>query len=385
MSFTRGTRGLASRGLQAVALIIVTGATASLNLVSAQGQGKGGGGGHTETVGNNLSYPASFTGTLPVLRGVSGTYTLTGAFGETFSYGCDREQKIGTSTYANTSCIGENGNYLLPAECTVCSGLPLFRMYWQKDTSEWQAGSQGNVGPREVAFVNWGDNLETGQWNERSVVRVETTPFYDFGSANAGATLRGFQMWHVSGQGPSEMWGVRATDTDPAVPFVYDSLYTIIHTTAARLNLTKLAPLPAGGSCGSPPVPPTLNPTPTWSLNSWTGYCSAADLPYTTELNIGGKWVYGYNWQMRNMPLAGCLTDKTGWWRLTFYNPTGSVVFNKPVPTTEPGAPANYYPSPTAAIAPQEEETARYKPVVDPVNKLTYIDICINPGNIRGR
>ena len=113
--------------------------------------------------------------------------------------------------------------------------------------------------------MDWGDALEAVSWSERSVIRVETQPYYstidDYSPwettcSNAADSAGldpevdckvGLQMWHVSGQGITEHWGVRATEPDPilggdSVSYNYDSPFQIIHTTNARLNLTKLEP-----------------------------------------------------------------------------------------------------------------------------------------------
>lgn len=374
---------LSQRARAATPILAIAFLAGSQNLSFGQGKGPGGGG-HVETTGNNLSYPASFTGTAPVLRGLPGQFTLGGAFGQAWSYGCALEETVGTTTYANTSCVTADASgalvYLPKEQCAQCAGATIERIYWQKTTaSTWQAGSEQNTGSKAVSYVNWGDNLETGQWSDRSVIRVETTPFFDLGAPSV--VFRGFQMWHVAGQGPSEMWGLRATDADTPSAYVYDSQYTIIHTTNARLNLTRLGPV---GGAGCPATPPSV--IPLWSNGAWTGegLCTVADLVYTPELNIGGKWVFGYNWQLRNQPLSGCLSDKSGWWRLTFYAPDVNFNTTTPIVTTEPPGQPTYAVAPTSAIPPLAE-TALYKATVDKANNLTYIDICINSGRGGGR
>ena len=127
-------------------------------------------------------------------------------------------------------------------------------------------------------------------------------------------------MWHVSGQGITEHWGVRATEPDPilaetAYSFNYDSPFQIIHTSNARLNFARLVPEsatcpePGGNANDSPP-----EVEPDWIVSDdgsggWDGACEVYDQPYTVELSVGGKYVYGYNLRMKNVDLtqiAGC-------------------------------------------------------------------------------
>jgi uncharacterized membrane protein YgcG len=126
----------------------------------------------------------------------------------------------------------------------------------------------------------------------------------------------------------------------------------------------------------------------TWTGSGWEGACTWRDAPYSVELSVGGKYVYGYNWPMKNVnteSTCGAGWDKTGWWRLTFYAPNGEVVFDDPnAPVNAPPAvPAEVRELPraefnTAIAVPDEGESeALYVPVVDSINNLSYIDLCI--------
>jgi hypothetical protein len=218
-------------------------------------------------------------------------------------------------------------------------------------------------------------------------------------------------MWHVSGQGISEHWGVRTTDLDAAVSFNYSSPFQIIKTTKARLSLTKLEESDAlcsqpGGNPGDDP-PEILPEAWNEATGSWGGdTCTWYNDVYSVETSVGGKYVYGYNWRMRDVTFdepscAGFV--KTGFWRLTFYVPGGEdVVFDDAtIPNVAPPAlPASERTLPitelSVAAAPMatvsaeseedpEEDDRLYAPVVDTTNNLTYIDICVvgktNSGN----
>jgi len=367
-------------------------------------------------VSNNLSFPAAVT---------ESVNTITADFdmpegaelGVHYSYGCDVPESDAQFNYPNTSCVDNLSSptvYYTASECTdsvlpsPCQGYEVSKIYWQKvDANEWWADQDG-VSPEvvSVAHVDWGDALEAVSWTESSVIRVETQPYGstipgfnpELGSC-AEASLDpesdckvGLQMWHVSGQGITEHWGVRANEQD--VSYNYDSPFRIINTGTARLNVTKMAPGEAvcpmpGGNPGE--LPP---PVGDWTGAAWDGTCTWMDAPYSVELSVGGKYVYGFNWRMRNVELeqvCGSGWLKTGYWRLTFYTP-GAVAFDDPLAsvTAPPAIPAyaRELPrtefNPPLALTPlseddgEEEETeALYTPVIDTVNNLTYIDICI--------
>jgi hypothetical protein len=220
----------------------------------------------------------------------------------------------------------------------------------------------------------------------------------------------GLQMWHVSGQGITEHWGVRAGDVAPFDSFNYDTPYQIVKSTKARLNLTKLAPesavcsAPGGNPGDDPPV------VTSWNGSGWDATCQLYDEVYSVETSVGGKFVFGYNWRMRDVDLAtvcGVDWQKTGFWRLTFYAPEGDVIFDDaaapnvappavPValralprtsfigaePAPEPQVLAKVEPGAVLMSSDAEGEDPDaddrlYRPVVDVENNLSYIDICI--------
>ncbi|WP_303722717.1 hypothetical protein [Malonomonas rubra] len=382
---------------------------------------------------NNLSMPAVQTESVNSILANWSTPTEP-VLGVHYSYGCDKGESDGSFSYPNTSCVDSLSDptiYYDALECTdnempsPCEGLPVERIYWQKvDVNEWWADDDGiSSDPGYVAYVDWGDALEAVSWNERSVIRVETQPYstqipgfnpvmncYDAAIAASldpeTACKVGFQMWHVSGQGITEHWGVRANDDvgelTPATSYNYDSPFQIIKTNNARLNLTKLE---AGTATCSMPGDNPGDPSPlgeegVWTGTEWQGTCTYSDEPYSVEVSVGGKYVYGFNWRMKNVELDSLCAgwEKTGFWRLTFYAPE-EVMFTDPdapnvappavpsevrtLPRTEFNTVTVPAPEPVVAIFAEEEEedpTADdrlYRPVVDTVNNLTYLDICI--------
>ncbi|UCF30483.1 MAG: hypothetical protein JSV26_10590 [bacterium] len=376
-----------------------------------------------EGAGNNLSLPAILTDTAVGSIAAYWAPPAPAVLGTHFSYGCDKPQTVGIYSYPNTTCVDDpnapNVHYDA-ATCAgpgyPCEGLPVEPIFWQKVAdNDWWA-DQDNIGAsKEVAYVDWGDALEARSWTSKSQIRVETQPYsttipgFDplvancFDAAMAAsldpavACKVGFRMWHVSGQGITEHWGVRADLSD--VSYNYDSPFQIINTDTARLNIAKMeddsaeCPLPGGGEEGEVVIlqsePPVLG---AWTGNGWEGACTVRDAPYSIELSVGGKYVYGYNWPMKSTVMDVCdgVWDKTGWWRLTFYTEGGlggAVQFLDPAaPVHAPPAvvaaprdlPRTYFISDTSTEVPGESD-ALYTPVVDTTNNLTYIDLCIVP------
>jgi len=309
------------------------------------------------------------------------------------------------------------------APCEGFAAEELSRIYWQKvEDNAWSA-DQDNIDDlaadtAEAAFVDWGDALEAVSWTTRSKIRVETQPYTNLfpdlitttdeqavdengnplvdedgnpvfikalGACSLPECRVGFQMWHVSGQGITEHWGVRATEEGTS--YNYDSPFQIINTGTAKLNIAKME---AGTAvCRSPGEgnegddPPTVGP---WTGSGWEGTCTIHDANYSVELSVGGKYVYGYNLDMKpvNMDVCGFGWLKTGYWRLTFYTTDGAVQFTDPdIPKSAPPAvPAQVrdlddfvYNNANSTYTPSLGEL--YIPVVDEVNNLTYLDICI--------
>ncbi|MEJ2298147.1 MAG: hypothetical protein P8X94_06520 [Woeseiaceae bacterium] len=378
---------------------------------------------------NNLSTPSIQTesaNTVAINWSVPGAPVL----GTHYSYGCAQGESYDEFKYPNTSCVDElmTPTTYYTAEQCVATGMPcegfaaaeLSRIYWQKvDVNEWWADDAGILAAvpdfAYVDFIDWGDALEAVSWNERSVIRVETQPWnstIDAFAPEAGCTddtlcNSGFEMWHVAGQGITEHWGVRATDSDMAVSYNYDSPFRIIKTTNARLNLTKME---AGSAlCSQPGSNPGDDPPvrETWVAESaeWADTCTLSDAPFTVETSVGGKYVYGFNWRMKNVELDSLCPgwEKTGFWRLTFYVPDDEfgnhqdIVFDdatipnvappalascdRTLPIGEDCIPPAPEPVPVAAAESEDEDPDEddrlYIPVVDSANNLSYLDICI--------
>jgi hypothetical protein len=222
-------------------------------------------------------------------------------------------------------------------------------------------------------------------------------PFY----GDPVGTMRGFEMWHVFGTGKTEMWGARVTDpSDDAAPqhYNYDTTFAIIHTGNARLNLAKLSndavTCPATPSVyGSSPYDGLFGatepsePTPVWNSSSRTWDQALAnatfDMVYSAELNIQGKYVYGYNWNLKTFVMPAGIT-KAGWWRLTFYANdvnflAGTIIGPPAVPASSPALPLAVVAA-VGEIEPAAETEGRLyvATVRGAPDNLTFIDVCIS-------
>jgi hypothetical protein len=349
------------------------------------GGGGGGSGGGGPPVGgetsNNLAFPIL---ELDALGSLNTWSVPAGVIGTNYVYGCLKPE----GDYLNTACL--NGETPMDkATCASFCGVDVsdvYRIYKQKVTGQsWKSETiqytSGDVAP--VALIDWGDALESRTSSATSVVRVESMPFFD---NSATKLLIGYEMWHVSGTGIDEMWGARATDvTGDALPvgFPYETPYAIMHTSNARLHLAKLSgpvTCPATPTIyGSSPYDGSGEDDPAKVILNWDaaagGWVTTPALPFQqdqafgAELNIQGKYVYGYNWNLKRFDTGG--VEKAGWWRLTFrasdldFTDTTLVA----VPIVPPAVPP--------VTIESETEGRLYVPVVLPGEDVTFIDVCI--------
>lgn len=281
---------------------------------------KQGGGGPPggEATGNNLSYPVLWAeGVTKVLRGTPGMVPeLSGAWW--YWWGTDAEgmplscaPDPDEMTYCDDGKVGTYDENDLP-------GAGAIRVYLQQDAlSTWQAGSADwSALPVYVHWVDWGDNLESVDWYTKSMVRTEvvliedlTTPMLEYG------------MRHVSGWGQTEMHGV-ATYGEPPVAEALDGYQATVYSHCARLTLQKLLVprenlvpgdltwVPGEGWVTTDPLAdPLINP-PIYNMAVHQG----GDGPgyYSAEINVKGKIIYGYTWNVRK------LNEGAGDYRVTF-------------------------------------------------------------------
>lgn len=167
-------------------------------------------------------------------------------------------------------------------------------VYPQKTPSTWQAEwANGDPLAGEHTVVNWSDNLLSTKWTPKQAIRVENA-LYEV----SDRTMRAYRMWYVTGEGTTEVWATDATS--------YESNYRSVYCVMARLKVEKITG--PGGSVVPHPA----------SFDGAVYEKFGVDGPggYTAEVNVSGNLIYGFNWQLGQLP--GTDASKLGWWRLTF-------------------------------------------------------------------
>jgi hypothetical protein len=327
------------------------------------------GGGGVESVGNNLSFPVIWAEGYPMtLRTppVGTSVVLNGAWW--YVWGVDPIDP-NAPIY---SCAPN------PADQSKCldgstpgDGVStVYKAWLQKDAGNiWQAYNAPAAGPVLVEFVDWGDNLESSDWYLTSKVRTEVVLY-----ENMPEPVLQYPMRHVSGWGVDEVHGLQ-TDLNGNVATI-EGLGTqaTVYTRCARFTIQKLAENPA-----------TLTWDPT--NHKWVGDVNApifnkavfeaGDGPgyYNAEVNVKGKIIYGYTWDLRK------LNDGAGVYRLTFSfdasadgNDLNTFLTNAQIllPVVVPEVVA-------------EAEEGGGVAVIDAANNLTYIDVKVTARGGGGR
>jgi hypothetical protein len=324
--------------------------------------GGGGGGGRPggESLGNNLSFPVIFAdGVEKVLRGTFGTPDYRG---EDLWYFWD----------------GGLCKAVVVGDCPDPLPEGSYAVYQQQGESNWRAESltltPGTDPALYVNWIDWGDNLESVPWYLNSKVRTEVVLIQDLLTP-----MLAFEMAWIEGLGINELWGT-TTIQDPA--FAQATVYS--H--CARLYIQRLYvsrdAIPEGALGWEPGIgwieldpegedligEPFVN-KPVWSGGDGRGY-------YSAEINVKGKIIYGYNWDVKKE------NEGDGHYRITFALDANYC-----------SAPLNtFFNENTEILVPVEEEvTIEEEPsgeggltYLDPANNLTYIDIIIEEGKGQG-
>ena len=241
--------------------------------------------------------------------------------------------------------------------------------YQQDENNEWQAESADwSAAPVEVTTIDWGDNLEARSWTIRSLVRTEVVLYQDL-----GVPMTGYEMFHISGEGTTEVWGTNGVD--------YASNEATVYSGVARYTIQKLnvvnpyddttgLPIPSGdlgliwdaaAGVWTGPVGAMLYNSAVWEAEGVLGH----DLTsiYKSETNIPGKIIYGYNWNLKRT------NDGTGFYRITFSldadgGHSGEI-------------PCNTFFTAGTSVKFSENVEGGGIGVIDTVENLTYIDVLI--------
>lgn len=279
----------------------------------------GGGGGHTETTGNNLSFPVIWSeGTALSLPGTMLQATLTTPY---YDYQIDCG---GTLAYA----------------------------YAQKVTGNvWQAENTIATAPVAVNEIDWGDSLESVDMKVGRPVRVELSLYKLLETPMTGYNM----VMLANPSSPDEVQGACATTyNDPASILTYPVYEATVYTPSARLVIQKIT----GANL-------------TWSENQWIGDAEPPiTITFAGELNVGGKVIYG-------LSSGGWKPTSIGEYRITFFMPSqGNTLFD--ANTT-----IRLSVETESVTVSEEGGDAGGDAYVDWENNLTYIDITVVGGGGR--
>ena len=348
-----------------------------------------------ETAGNNLSYPVLWAdGFGKELRGSMDSSTLEGEWW--YVWGLDPIDPQADIF----SCQPSPNNSVLCLDGTPPGdGISeVYRAYVQKDVNnEWQAFNAVPVDKVDVDWIDWGDDLESVDFSINSMVRAEVVLYEGL----LGKTFKDYSevpvdlmddpqypMRHVSGWGSNEVHGLQtfneAGDPAPVYSEAPGDMATVYshhaRFTIQKLNVNNLDDLDGKlqwvakeGWIGTPSNEGLINPY----LFNMAVY-EADDGPgfYNAEINVKGKVIYGYTWNVKN------LNEGEGYYRLTFSldaDNDGRTTLN-----TFFGASTDWIENLAAAKTSfksdgeteSEEEGGGVKEI-DVDNQLTYMDIYI--------
>lgn len=294
------------------------------------------GGQEEETAGNNLSFP--------VIWGEAAQLSLQGTPGQPVFLG----------------------------DSITIDGVP---WYVQKDPDNlWQAETTSAGAALPVTWVDWGDNLESQDWRSTSKVRVETVLFKDLAEFTL-PTMTKYTMQWLSGSGTTEIWGTNGVTDESTMATIYSE-----HARLTIQRIDKSGQLiwdaAAGQWSGSGVLSTDFNG------GCWEGVDGPGG--YSAEINVSGKAIYGYNWDVRTTSNA-----IAGTYRITFSldatHPEGALFTmidaSTQVMTTATTTEATLLAAKGSGGGkgggvPSGGGTA----VIDAFNNLTYIDVTIKSG-----
>ncbi len=201
-------------------------------------------------------------------------------------------------------------SFVEPYDDTMIDGFPVYR---NPSVNEWCADwADGTAWGEVPVTLDWADNIVRQTWTDRSKLRVEIVLFTEVDPVQH--PLTGYNMYSLGGTQLDEVFVTNTTTYTATVATVYSNV--------ARLKIEKL------DEEGGQPVHLVYD-SPCYDRYFVDGPTDA----YSAEVNMGGKCIYGFNWDVRDVALQ----DRTGWYRLTFsldpfadYIDSGGVLYNYP-------------------------------------------------------
>lgn len=245
----------------------------------------------------------------------------------------------------------------------------VYKAYLQKDENNiWKAYSAMATEIMNIDLLDWGDNLESRDWNLSSKVRTELVLY-----ENMLTPVVEYSVRHVSGWGNNEEQGLQTYLDDRPVfgPGTMATLYSHnSRLTIQKLNVHKDSIIPGsltwvpnvGWTESDPNGEDLVNEA---ILNQALYESGLSHENYSAEVNVKGKVIYGYTWNVSS------LNQDEGYYRITFsFDENGGIV---PLNT--------FIDEDTEVIVSSEghnpESGGGGTAMIDLENNLTYMDVHI--------
>ena len=202
--------------------------------------------------------------------------------------------------------------------------------------------------------IDWADNMTRQTWTDKSKVRVEIVLFKELGTP-----LKGYNMYSLGGTQLEEIFVTNSTTYAATVATVYSNV--------ARLKIEKL-----DAQGGNPVL--LVYDSPVYEKYFVDGPLDA----YSAEVNMGGKCIYGFNWNVRDVEA----TEKSGWYRLTFsLDPTATYTdADGVVQTYNRNTKLNNL-NPLDLFGANDPEVVLYQPTLAAEGYVSTLEIYIKPGS----
>jgi hypothetical protein len=214
--------------------------------------------------------------------------------------------------------------------------------YPQKtDGNVWQADFV-NQGTEDVTYIDWGDNIESVNPKVRTPFRLEVTLYKALEIPMSSYTMAVLEF-------PSSSNELQGTNN-----IKYDNYYATVISASPELVIQYL-----GAAVPTLVWDPDEDQWYTTNDIDVIVYPPVIPVSFAPELNVGGKYIFGAS-------EGGWKPTQTGYYRITFYVPTGSGVNL----TTAIIANAS------TGFSDSGEGTAAM-PLIDTENNLTYVDVLV--------
>ena len=224
------------------------------------GKGGGNGGGHTETAGNNLSFPAL----------LADGYAITPIVETKFEV--EYTGPYDGLTPDQIAWLELNGPW-----------------YAQKvEGNVWQADFETATSPIEVDYIDWGDAIEAVNPKIGRPYRLELVLY-----ADVTADMTAYKMAELAF--PSSKDETQGTNTN-----TYESIYASVASPYGKIVVQRFE--------GVDPNTLSWNPT----LGQWDGAEAPPNISFQVENNVGGKLIFGAS-------MKGWKPNELGSHRITFY------------------------------------------------------------------